>query len=163
MNIKQCSFLWTKTAHVADPAKAHNSDAGYDLHVPHKTAVGDVIDIIVLNPGQRVILPLGIKIILPEGCFAMLCPRSGLAASHGIGFVNGVGIIDNGYHGELSVIVCNYSNEAFAIIPGMRIAQLVLVAMAEQGKEAHHISDDLFNEIAQQSDRGENGLGSTGL
>ncbi|MBC7644818.1 MAG: dUTP diphosphatase [Thermoleophilia bacterium] len=100
------------------PARAHDGDAGMDLvSVEHCT----------LQPGERAVVGTGIAIEVPSGWAALACPRSGLAAQHGIGVVNGPGVVDAGYRGEVRVVLHNSDKVAsFTIEPGDRIAQLVL-------------------------------------
>ncbi len=101
------------------PARAHDDDAGLDLC--------SIVDL-VLEPGARAVVPTGISIALPAGHAGLVCPRSGLAARHGIGVVNGPGVIDAGYRGEVKVVLVNHDqDEAFEIRRGDRIAQLVVV------------------------------------
>src|SRR6476646_9814761 len=100
------------------PSYAHPGDAGADLH-----AARDV----VLEPGQRALVPTGIAMALPEGYVALVHPRSGLAAKHGISIVNAPGTIDAGYRGEVKVCLVNTDRaEPFAVRRGDRIAQLVI-------------------------------------
>lgn len=98
--------------------KAHETDAGIDLR-----AATDVT--IILSPGTFAVIPLGISTEFDAGYEAQLRARSGLAAKHGIGLVNGVGTIDSGYRGEWGVVLYNYNKEPFVIKPGDRICQVV--------------------------------------
>jgi dUTP pyrophosphatase len=101
------------------PARAYDGDAGYDLR-----ALGAA----TLGPGERAQVRTGIAIELPPGHAGLVLPRSGLAARHGIALVNAPGLIDEGYRGEVQVLLLNTDRDAaFAIEPGDRIAQLVLV------------------------------------
>lgn len=101
------------------PTRAHPGDAGLDL-VASEAAT--------LEPrGGRAVVGTGIAVEVPDGWAGLVCPRSGLAARHGIGVVNGPGVIDAGYRGEVRVVLHNTDpHEAFEIAPGDRIAQLVL-------------------------------------
>lgn len=104
------------------PSRAHVDDAGLDL----STTIA-----CVLGPGERATLPTGVSIALPPGTVGLVCPRSGLAARHGITVVNGPGIIDAGYRGEVKVVLLNTdSDNAVSFEPGDRIAQLVVVPFA---------------------------------
>lgn len=129
------------------PEYATPLSAGLDLKA-------DLPEPIVLDPLQRSIVPTGLFIALPEGYEAQVRPRSGLAAKHGITVLNSPGTIDADYRGELKVILVNLSNEPFTIVPGERIAQLV-VARYEQ------VQWELAESLDETS-RGEGGLGSTG-
>lgn len=99
-------------------AKAHETDAGIDLHAAIKNQI-------VLMPSSYVTVPLGIATKFDNGYEAQLRARSGLAAKRGIGLVNGVGTIDSEYRGEWAVVLYNYSLDVFVINPGDRICQVV--------------------------------------
>src|SRR5512136_49144 len=109
---------------------------------------------IVIAPGERVLVPTGIAIALPEGYEAQIRPRSGLALKHGISLVNTPGTIDADYRGELRVITVNLSNEPFTITRGMRIAQMVIAPVTRARLEVV----DRLPETA----RGDGGFGHTG-
>lgn len=128
------------------PSYAKAGDAGADVY--------SRIDC-EIRPGERVLIPTGIAIALPDGYAAFAHPRSGLAIKFGIGIVNAPGTIDAGYRGELQMILINHdSKESFSIKRGDRIAQLVFqkVERAE------------FVEVEELpgSGRGSAGFGSTG-
>jgi dUTP pyrophosphatase len=128
------------------PSQAYPGDAGLDLHA---------CDEVTLQPGERAVVPTGIAVSIPEGYAGLVTPRSGLAARHGISVVNGPGLIDSGYRGELQVILLNTdAGSAFTIEAGMRVAQLVLVPVAA----ARPVE---VTELAG-SVRGAGGLGSSG-
>jgi dUTP pyrophosphatase len=103
------------------PEQAYEGDAGLDLAA---------CDAVVLEPGERAVVPTGLAVEIPEGFAGFVQPRSGLAARHGIGIVNSPGLIDSGYRGEIRVVLLNTGAESFAVEPGMRIAQLVVVPVA---------------------------------
>lgn len=129
------------------PAYATISSAGLDLKA--------VLDQpLILQPLERKIIGTGLKIALPEGYEAQVRPRSGLAARHGITVLNAPGTIDADYRGEIGVILVNLSNEAFEIVPGERIAQLVVAQYTQLDWQLTETLDD--------TDRGEGGFGSTG-
>lgn len=100
-------------------------------------------------------MPTGIAVAIPEGHAGLITPRSGLAAGHGLGVLNGPGLVDAGYRGEIRVILVNHGEEAVEISRGDRIAQLVIVAVASQEFE---VVEEL-----PASRRGDGGLGSTGV
>ena len=103
------------------PTRAYPGDAGYDLRA---------LEAATLAPGERARVRTGIAIELPAGHAGLVLPRSGLADRHGIALVNAPGLIDEGYRGELQVLLLNTDrSESFSIEPGDRIAQLVLVAV----------------------------------
>ncbi len=82
---------------------------------------------IVLNPGERKLIPTGIALSIPEGFEGQVRPRSGLALNHGITLVNSPGTIDADYRGEIKVLLINLGHESFIVSGGDRIAQLVIV------------------------------------
>lgn len=108
----------------------------------------------VLSPGERISVPTGLAVAIPEGYAGLVLPRSGHARRHGVGVVNGPGLIDAGYRGEISVLLINHGREAVTFHRGERIAQLVIVAVP--GIE--------WEEVEQLDDtaRGEGGFGSSG-
>ncbi len=128
------------------PSYAKAGDAGADLCTR--------IDL-TLKPGERVLVPTGISIALPNGFVALVHPRSGLAIKHGISIVNTPGTVDAGYRGELQVILINHDlKESISFKKGDRIAQLVI----QQVERAEFIEvQDLPG-----SDRSTGGFGSTG-
>lgn len=128
------------------PARAYPGDAGLDL---------SACDPVVIAPGERVVVGTGVAVAIPPGHAGLVVPRSGLAARHGLSVVNGPGLIDEGYRGELKVILLNTDRERpVPIAPGDRIAQLVVVAVA--GIEPVEVSS------LDEAERGAGGLGSSG-
>ena len=100
------------------PAYAHPGDAGADLLT--------TVDV-TLAPGERALVPTGIAIALPVGFVALVHPRSGLAARHGLSIVNTPGTVDAGYRGEIKVMLINHDpREPIELRRGDRIAQLVI-------------------------------------
>ncbi len=129
------------------PAYATEQSAGMDLKA-------NLADPLVLKPLQRALVPTGLYMALPAGYEAQVRPRSGLAAKHGITVLNTPGTIDADYRGEVKVILVNLSDTPFEIVPGERIAQMVI---------ARH--ETIEWEEVQQLDatsRGTGGFGSTG-
>lgn len=109
---------------------------------------------VVMQPMERVLIPTGLYIELPESYEAQVRPRSGLAIKHGIGVLNSPGTIDADYRGEIKVILINLSKEAFTINNGDRIAQMVI---------ASHIQAELEHvEVLTETERGAGGFGHTG-
>ena len=129
------------------PSYATALSAGLDLRA-------DISEPITLQPLQRAMVPTSLFIALPEGYEAQIRPRSGLAAKHGITVLNSPGTIDADYRGEVRVILVNLSQEPFDIVPGERIAQMV-VARHEQ------VEWDPV-ETLDATERGAGGFGSTG-
>ncbi|MBP5423511.1 MAG: dUTP diphosphatase [Paludibacteraceae bacterium] len=109
---------------------------------------------IVLNPLERVLVPTGIYIALPDGYEAQIRPRSGLAAKHGITVLNTPGTIDADYRGEIKVILVNLSKDPFTIEDGERICQMIVA----QYKQVSWKEVDVLDE----TERGEGGFGHTG-
>jgi len=103
------------------PARSHPGDAGLDLAC---------VDGFALAPGERATVATGVAIALPPHIAGLVVPRSGLAARHGISVVNGPGLVDPNYRGELRVVLVNIGRERFTAAPGDRIAQLLLVPFA---------------------------------
>jgi len=127
------------------PRHAYPGDAGLDLSSCER---------VVLEPGERALVPTGVAVAIPSGYAGYVQPRSGLAADHGITIVNSPGLVDSGYRGELRIVLLNTDRErAFAIEPGMRIAQLVLLPVPPVELR---VVDEL-----PESERGERGFGST--
>ena len=111
-------------------------------------------DEIVLKPFQRVLVPTGLFIELPEGFEAQIRPRSGLALKHGITVLNTPGTIDADYRGEIGVILVNLSQVDFVIKNGERICQMII---------AKHEKASWNNvEILEETFRGAGGFGHTG-
>jgi dUTP pyrophosphatase len=128
------------------PTRAHDGDAGLDLYAA---------DAMTISPGERAKVATGIAVEIPDGYAGLVLPRSGLAARHGIALVNAPGLIDSGYRGEVSVLLLNTDRaEPFMVSPGDRIAQLLLIPVADA--EPVEVS-----EVATTA-RGAGGFGSTG-
>jgi dUTP pyrophosphatase len=127
------------------PRQAYAGDAGLDLSACER---------VVLEPGERALVPTGVAVAIPPGYAGYVQPRSGLAIEHGITIVNTPGLVDSGYRGELRIIVLNTDRaKAFAIEPGMRIAQLVILPVPPVELR---VVDEL-----PESERGERGFGSS--
>jgi len=123
--------------------------AGADVraNLPGKASV-------TLAPGQRSLVPTGLRIEIPQGFEVQVRPRSGLALKHGITLPNTPGTIDSDYRGPLGVIVLNAGQEPFEITHGERIAQLVVAPVVQASFEPA--------EELSETDRGAGGFGSTG-
>ena len=128
------------------PTRAHEGDAGLDLYSVESARLG---------PGQRVSVGTGLAVAIPDGMAGLILPRSGFALKHGIALVNSPGLIDCGYRGEVRVLLLNTDRETdFAVEPGDRIAQLLLVPFVST-----HVRE--VDELPDTS-RGESGFGSSG-
>ncbi len=130
------------------PAYETEHAAGMDLRA---ALDGDL----TLAPGERALVPTGIRIAVPPGFEAQVRPRSGLAVKHGISMVNTPGTIDADYRGEIRIIVINLGHEPFVFRRGDRIAQLVIAPVARARWNVVSVLD--------ATRRGEGGFGHTGL
>ena len=109
----------------------------------------------MLKPGERILVPTGLKMEIPDGFEAQIRPRSGLAIKNGITLLNTPGTIDSDYRGEIKVILINLGNEDFIIKDKDRIAQMIISPVIQ----ANFIK---VNDV-QETKRGEGGFGSTGM
>jgi dUTP pyrophosphatase len=127
------------------PTRAYAGDAGIDLAACER---------VELAPGERALVSTGLAVAIPAGYAGYVQPRSGLATKHGISIVNTPGLVDSGYRGELLVNLLNTDpREPFVVEPGMRIAQLVVIAVPEvEPVEVEELPD---------SERGDRGFGSS--
>lgn len=127
------------------PYRANEGDAGLDLF-----SVEDVI----IPSGQSALISTGIQMELPKGTEAQVRPRSGLALKHSVTVLNSPGTIDEGYRGEVKVILINHGKEEFRVEKHMRIAQMVIAPVFQV--ELEQVSD------LTQSERNSGGFGSSG-
>ena len=130
-----------------DPFYATEASAGMDLRA-------DTDGPLVLQPLERMLVPTGIFIELPVGYEAQIRPRSGLATKKGITVINSPGTVDADFRGELRISLVNLSNEPFELLPGERIAQMVV--------SRHEKVEWEDVEVLSDTDRGAGGWGSTG-
>lgn len=127
------------------PTFADSGSNGADLYSIEK---------VTLEAGTTRMIETGIAVEMPEGTFAFVTPRSGLAAKYGITIKNSPGLVDTSYRGQIKVLLSNEGNDPFVVNPGDRIAQMVFIQHSQaQIKLVKHLSD---------SDRGDGGFGSTG-
>ena len=127
------------------PERTRPGDAGFDLRA---------IEPFTLAPGERALVPTGVAIALPPGHAGLVTPRSGLAVKHGISVVNGPGLVDPNYRGELKVVLINLGSETFRGEAGDRIAQLLIVPFTAPPVQIVDALDD--------TERGAAGFGSSG-
>ena len=127
------------------PERTRPGDAGFDLRAVEEFS---------LAPGERALVPTGVAIALPPGHAGLVTPRSGLAIKHGISVVNGPGLVDPNYRGELKVVLVNLGAETFHGEVGDRIAQLLIVPFATPPVQVVDVLDD--------TERGAAGFGSSG-
>ena len=127
------------------PSYAHDGDAGLDLFA---------LDAATIEPGASALVGTGVALELPAGTEGQVRPRSGLALRHAVSVLNTPGTIDEGYRGEIMIIVINHGREPFHVTPGMKIAQLVV---------APRLRVDVVEAPALgETVRGAGGFGSTG-
>ena len=129
------------------PKYETKGSAGMDVRANIKESI-------TLKSLERILIPTGLKVAIPEGYEIQVRPRSGLAIKHGITMLNTPGTVDSDYRGELKVIVVNLSNETYTIEPNERIGQFVL----------NKIEQIEFIEVEEldSTERGEGGFGHTG-
>lgn len=130
------------------PAYATAQSAGMDLRA-------NIDKPILLKSLDRILIPTGLHIALPEGYEAQIRPRSGLAIKHGITCLNTPGTIDADYRGDVGVELVNLSHEDFVIQPGERIAQMIINKVEQ--------AELIEVEVLDDTERGEGGFGHTGV
>ena len=129
------------------PERTRAGDAGYDLRAAEP---------FTLAPGERAVVPTGVAVAVPDGAAGLVVPRSGLAAKHGISVVNGPGLIDPSYRGEVKVVLVNLGQEPYEGAVGDRIVQLLLVPCLTPEVRT-------VDKLPPSADgRGEAGFGSSG-
>ncbi|MCL1919563.1 MAG: dUTP diphosphatase [Kiritimatiellaeota bacterium] len=128
------------------PSYAHPGDAGMDVCA---------CAALTIPPGGRALVPAGLVMELPPGTEAQVRPRSGLALKHGVTVLNAPGTIDEGYRGEIGVILVNHGQEPFCVTAGMRVAQMVIAPVLRVDVET--VAD------VSGTVRGTGGFGSTGV
>lgn len=125
------------------PVRKHPFDAGLDLFANHEGRI---------HPDEVRVVHTGLAVSIPPYYVGLLEPRSGLAVKDGVGIEGGV--IDTGYHGELMIPLSLATQEPFDFDPGDRVAQLIVLPVA--------LPHPVFVEDLEDTERGENGIGSTG-
>lgn len=128
------------------PSYAHPGDAGMDVRS---------VDDIVIAPGSRALVHTGLVMMLPAGYEAQVRPRSGLALKKGVTVLNTPGTIDEGYRGEVGVILANLGEEDFTVAKGDKIAQIVVAPVT--------VAEILETDDIDETERGAGGFGSTGV
>jgi dUTP pyrophosphatase len=132
-----------------EPKYNYDSDSGFDLHSTEE---------IVVSGFGRELVPTGISLDIKDGFEVQVRSKSGLALKQGLMCLNSPGTVDNGYTGEVKVIIFNTNKEPFTITKGMKVAQAVLCPVVN-GKWVNLVQKESINE----KERGENGFGSTGI
>ena len=166
------TIRFCKVRDVKDPQRAHPTDAGIDFFVPRFTSDADItvypsagirldwnVDVlrkIVILPGASVLVPLGVKVRVPEGYAMIFFNKSGVAAKKSL--VLGSCVVDQDYQGELILNLHNISNDWVEIVPGEKIVQGILLEVNHAVPEAVNTVGELYPE---KTDRGEGGFGST--
>jgi dUTP pyrophosphatase len=143
------------------PSRAHEGDAGLDLHAVEPATIG---------LGERASVGTGIAVEIPPGHAGLVLPRSGLAARHGVALVNSPGLIDSGYRGEVRVLLLNTDRaRPFEVRPGDRIAQLLVTPFADaepvQAVDPVRVAASALEAPAMSAAsrvRGDAGFGSSG-
>ena len=136
-------YVQFKTHTAIAPQRAHPSDAGYDLCAD---------ETVTLPPGESRLVKTGLVLAIDPGKVGLIWPRSGLDARHDV--TTGAGVIDSGYRGEICVLLRNHGRTAYVVQAGDRMAQLILTAaFSDTVCPVTHLDD---------TDRGENGFGSSG-
>lgn len=127
-----------------EPTRAHPGDAGYDLRAAQHR---------IIQPGDWTLIATGTRVAMPDSMAGFVHSRSGLALRHGVSVLNGPGVIDAGYRGDIGVILHNAGREPFEVQKGDRIAQIVF----QRVEHPVLVADDL-----DSGSRGDAGFGSTG-
>ena len=128
------------------PSYAHPGDAGMDVRS---------LEELVIPPGGRSLVHTGLVMMLPQGYEAQVRPRSGLALKNGVTVLNTPGTIDEGYRGEVGVILANFGSEPFKVEKGAKIAQIVVAPCTR--------AEIVETAEVDETDRGAGGFGSTGV
>ncbi|TVR93296.1 MAG: dUTP diphosphatase [Spirochaetaceae bacterium] len=128
------------------PVYATEGSAGADLRSALATPL-------VLAPGERGLIPTGIRLAIPQGYEGQVRPRSGLAIKHGVTVLNAPGTIDSDYRGEVAVILINHGDTEYTIQPGDRVAQLLITPVVQAKFTPENVNE---------TRRGSGGFGSTG-
>jgi len=141
---------FTNSSNNPDPEYSREGDSGFDLRAY-------LSESITLKPLERKLIPTGLRFELSSNTELQVRPRSGMALKHGISVLNTPGTVDEGYRGEVGVIVINLSNDSYIMQPGERIAQGVIMNVVGQ-----RITKLIKTETLTETKRGDGGFGSTG-
>ncbi|MFC4804659.1 dUTP diphosphatase [Filifactor villosus] len=129
------------------PFYAHEGDAGMDLFS---------IEELVIKSSESALVHTGLKMRLPKHTEAQVRPRSGLALKHQITVLNSPGTVDEGYRGELCIILINHGKEPFKVEKGMKIAQMIIAPVMQ-------VKVEETSDVGTDTSRGEKGFGSSGV
>ena len=174
------TLKFLKIRNVKSPTRAHAQDAGIDFYVPEDLTIQNMLDAnaktahagtfvqdpqfysmlgkIVLNPGESVLIPSGIKVDVPDGYMMMYDNKSGVSTKKGL--LIGAKIVDIGYQGECHLNLHNVSDKVQEIFPGDKICQAIMVKIGFHVPEEVKSESELYG--GQISERGEGGFGSSG-
>lgn len=141
-----------KVRDVKTPTRAHATDAGIDLYIPQDFPAQ------VLNPGQSVLIPSGVKARVPQGHALIAFNKSGIAAKKNL--IVGACVIDETYTGEIHIDIKNVGSAPQVLNPGDKIIQLLCIEMNYVSVEVAESEEELFADL--ESERGAGGFGSTG-
>jgi dUTP pyrophosphatase len=141
----QALFVKLLSEHATPPTLASSGAAGYDL--------ASAQDQVTVGAHDKALIMTDLVVIIPDGYYGRIAPRSGLAVRQFIDI--GAGVIDNDYRGNLAILIINHSNVPFLVRRGDRIAQLII---EKNARPAVHLIDDITDTA-----RGTNGFGSTGI
>jgi dUTP pyrophosphatase len=134
-----------------DPKFAYEGDSGFDLRA-------DIEESLILNPGERYLVPTGLYFELVKGLEIQVRPRSGLSIKYGITVLNSPGTVDSHYRGEVKIPLINLGQEPFKIVKGDRIAQAVIVPVYGEGKVVLEKTNNI-----NETSRGDGGFNSSGI
>lgn len=148
MQEKKIKILTTAKNSDSLPSYASPEAAGADIRAC-------LDEPIIIQPGERALIPTGLKFEIPPGYEVQIRPRSGLALKHGVTVLNTPGTIDSDYRGEVKVILINHGNESFEVTPNMRIAQMIAAPVCQ--------AEFVYCKELKTSTRGAGGFGHTGL
>lgn len=130
------------------PCYMTSGSAGLDIYAANEADI-------IIGIGQRVLVPTGIAIALPDDCEAQIRPRSGLAIKHGLTLLNSPGTIDSDYRGEIKLIVINLGDKEYILKRGERVAQMVFARVLKP--------EIVEVQVLEGTDRGTGGFGHTGV
>lgn len=173
---------FTKTRQVVDPCRNNDTDAGIDFYVPTDLTIDELMGIpsnktcrlksgvnfredtwgfveeIILNPGQRILIPSGIQVLIePEDSMLQANNKSGISSKQGLIFT--AEVVDSPYVGEVHIGVVNTGVDPVTIIPGKKLVQFIHIPVYLT--KPQHISNSEYNELAKDwGTRGNNGFGS---
>lgn len=128
------------------PTQGTPGSAGWDLRTAY---------VFTVQPGDRLLVPTGVRMAIPPGFEGQIRPRSGLALRHGLTVLNAPGTIDSDYRGEVGVLLINHGEDPVTIGKGERIAQIVFMRVAQV--------EPLMVTSLNDTTRGAGGFGSTGV